>query len=212
MMNTVTVPKRASTTTRRKQTDKESVRDRLIRCGVELCTESGFQATGIELVLRQVGVPKGSFYHYFRSKHEFGLAVIDSYADYFTSKLQRLLSDETVPPLLRLQNFVMEARSGMERHAFRRGCLVGNLGQELAGLDEEFRERLEGVLRIWEHHTAQCFREAQASGDLDENTDVDKLASFFWIGWEGAILRAKLTRSHDPMVLFSELFFEQVAR
>ncbi|MET7794952.1 TetR family transcriptional regulator C-terminal domain-containing protein, partial [Micrococcus luteus] len=25
-------------------------------------------------------------------------------------------------------------------------------------------------------------------------SDCDELASFFWVGWEGAILRARLTR------------------
>lgn len=192
--------------------DKDSVRDRLIRCGVELCTESGFQATGIDGILRRVGVPKGSFYHYFKNKHEFGLAVIDSYADYFTGKLKRLLTDEQVAPLQRLQNFVTEARSGMERYSFRRGCLVGNLGQELAGLDDEFRERLEGVLRVWERHTSLCFREAQVLGHLDGDVSADELAAFFWIGWEGAILRSKLTRSHAPMDLFAKWFFARVAR
>ena len=191
---------------------KNAVRDALIRCGVELCTESGFQVTGIESILRQVGVPKGSFYHYFKNKHEFGLAVIDSYADYFGEKLRRLLDDETVPPLQRLRNFVHDAQRGMERYDFRRGCLVGNLGQELAGLDDEFRERLESVLRSWEQQTADCLNEAQANGELEPGTDVQALAAFFWIGWEGAILRSKLTRSHAPMTLFSELFFDRIMR
>ncbi|TAM90523.1 MAG: TetR family transcriptional regulator [Candidimonas sp.] len=188
-----------------------STRDLLIRAGVEQCTEGGFQMTGIETILRAVGVPKGSFYHYFKSKKAFGLAVVDAYADFFHRKLQRIFSDEQTPPLGRLRNFVSEAVSGMSRYAFRRGCLVGNLGQELAGLDDEFRRRLEEVLRAWEAQTRRCLEQAQAAGELRKEANAGELAEFFWIGWEGAILRAKLTRSARPMHLFSDCFFKQVA-
>lgn len=195
----------------RSQPPKANIRDALIRCGVELCTETGFQVTGIETILRRVGVPKGSFYHYFKNKHEFGMAVIDSYADYFGKKLDRFLTDESFPPLQRLRNFTHNAQAGMARFEFRRGCLVGNLGQELAGLDEEFRMRLENTLRDWERKTASCLDAAKQAGEIAESSDTQELAVFFWVGWEGAILRSKLTRSSAPMVLFADRFFEHIA-
>lgn len=86
-----------------------TARDRLIRTGVELCTQGGFQAMGVEQVLSRAGVPKGSFYHYFRSKKEFGLAVIQAYAEYFCKKLHRVLTNTEKSPLARLQSFVDEA-------------------------------------------------------------------------------------------------------
>lgn len=187
-----------------------TARDRLIRTGVELCTQSGFQAMGIERVLSQAGVPKGSFYHYFRSKKEFGLAVIQAYAEYFCKKLHRVLTNTEQSPLTRLQSFVSEACEGMGRHKFQRGCLVGNVGQEMAALDDEFRQQLESVLKLWEVQTARCLKEAQEAGELSPSYDADRLAEFFWIGWEGAILRAKLTRSPRPMQVFSEEYFARL--
>ncbi|MFZ4708722.1 MAG: TetR family transcriptional regulator, partial [Zwartia sp.] len=32
----------------------------------------------------------------------------------------------------------------------------------------------------------------------------------FWIGWEGAILRSKLTRSVAPLDRFAQIFFGKV--
>lgn len=187
-------------------------RTELVRCGVELCTEKGFQVSGINDLLQRVGAPKGSFYHYFLSKHEFGEAVIDAYAEYFARKLSRHLDDNTRRPLARLADFVDEARKGMTKFDYKRGCLVGNLGQGLSGLDEDFRIRLEAVLRSWERKTAECLREAVESGDLSADYDPETLANFFWIGWEGAILRSKLTRSAAPMQLFADIFFGKVLR
>jgi TetR/AcrR family transcriptional repressor of nem operon len=191
---------------------RRDTRDALIRCGTEMCTERGFQLSGINEILERVGAPKGSFYHFFSSKEEFGEAVIENYAVYFQRKLDRLFSDTSRAPLQRLADFVDEAQKGMARFDFQRGCLVGNLGQELGGLNENFRKRLEAVLLDWEYRTAQCLREAVAAGELDPASDADALAKFFWIGWEGAILRTKLTRTTEPMRLFADMFFEKVLR
>ena len=184
-----------------------ATKEALIRCGVELCTEKGFQVTGIDEVLKRVGVPKGSFYHFFENKQLFGQAVIDAYAEYFQRKLDRTLGDTSHSPLTRLRNFVDEARRGMDKFDCRRGCLVGNLGQELAGLNDSFRVQLEATLMAWQETTAACLREAVAHGELPTGTDTQKLAAFFWIGWEGAILRAKLARNTEPLQTFADYFF-----
>lgn len=191
---------------------REATRERLVRCGIEILTERGFASTGIDEVLKRVGVPKGSFYHYFSSKDDFGLAVIDGYAAYFAAKLDRWLTEEEVRPLQRLENFIADAKEGMTRHEFRRGCLIGNLGQELAATNEEFRPRLEAVFADWQGRIAACLRAAREAGDIAGNADCDQLAAFFWIGWEGAILRAKLVRSNAPLELFARGFFRQLPR
>ena len=201
-------PGRINRKTRAKK--RIDTRTALIRLGTEMCTERGFQVTGIDEVLKRVGVPKGSFYHFFSSKREFGEAVIENYAKYFARKLDRILGDVNRRPLERLAAFTREAQQGVAKYRFRRGCLVGNLGQELGGLDDVFRHRLEAVLLSWQRRTAQCLADALASGELPAGSDVNRLAEFFWIGWEGAILRAKLSRSTAPMEHFAEIFFAKV--
>lgn len=182
-------------------------RERLVRRGIALLTERGFAATGIDAVLKAEGVPKGSFYHYFASKDDFGRAVIDGYAAYFAAKLDRWLLNEARSPLDRFRDFIADAKSGMTRHAFTRGCLVGNLGQELGGTHDGFRGPLEAVFLDWQTRVEDCLRAAQAAGEIAPDADCAALAAFFWIGWEGAILRAKLVRSTQPLDLFADTFF-----
>jgi TetR/AcrR family transcriptional regulator, transcriptional repressor for nem operon len=124
-------------------------KQKLLRSGVAILTEKGFASVGLDELLGSVSVPKGSFYHYFASKDEFGLALIDAYAAYFAAKLDRWFTDETRSPLQRLNDFVVDAKAGMARFEFRRGCLVGNLGQEMGVLPESFRARLHGVFLDW---------------------------------------------------------------
>ncbi|MBZ0216767.1 MAG: TetR/AcrR family transcriptional regulator [Fimbriimonadaceae bacterium] len=189
-----------------------ATRERLIRCGIEILTEKGFASTGIDEILRKVGVPKGSFYHYFASKDDFGQAVIEGYAAYFAAKLDRWLLDDNVSPLSRMRNFVADAKNGMARHDFRRGCLIGNMGQELGTTHADFRDALEAVFCDWQTRITHCLQAAQAEGEIASGADCARLAEFFWIGWEGAILRAKLTRSNAPLDLFAEFFFAGLPR
>ncbi len=190
---------------------RSDTRQALVWCGTELLTERGFQVTGIEEILKRVGVPKGSFYHFFKSKDEFGTAVIENYVAFYARKMDRIFNNTSNTPMARLKEFVENAKRGMTKFEFRRGCLIGNLGQELASLDNEFRERLEAVLVSWEHRVAACLQEAVEVGEISAGSDALALSRFFWIGWEGAILRSKLTRSLAPIDQFVDVYFSKVA-
>lgn len=190
-----------------KKTSKSSENyDQLIRAGLISLTQKGFSSSGIEEILKNAKVPKGSFYYYFKSKEEFGLALIDSYSNYFARKLDKFFLDETLTPVERLEHFIKAARISMARYDFQRGCLVGNLGQEMTILPGSFRQKLIDVFTDWQHRTELCLVEAQKSGLIHSEIDCKTKAEFFWIGWEGAILRAKLERSAAPLDLFSKDF------
>ncbi len=189
-----------------------ATREALLRAGVEVLTEKGFSATGIDEILRRVGVPKGSFYHFFASKEAFGAALIERYAAYFANKLDRSLLRSDISPLAVLRAFVDEAVAGMARHGFQRGCLVGNLGQEMGALPESFRACLLTVFADWQQRVAAVLQRAQAAGELAAEADCPRLAAAFWIGLEGAVLRAKLEQSAAPLTLFAEFFFAGLSR
>jgi TetR/AcrR family transcriptional repressor of nem operon len=183
----------------------------LIRAGLAVLTEKGYSSVGIDEILRAVAVPKGSFYHYFSSKENFGRVLIAEYSDYFARKLDHHFLNAACPPLQRLRNFIEDAKQGMAKHDFRRGCLVGNLGQEMAVLPESFRCQLVDVFRDWQQRMERCLQEAQKAGEIAAAIDCAYLASFFWIGWEGAVLRAKLERRPDALDTFASGFFRLLA-
>jgi TetR/AcrR family transcriptional repressor of nem operon len=186
--------------------DYRETKEILCRAGVAALTEKGFSATGIDEMLKAAGVPKGSFYNFFPSKEAFGAELIARYAQYFANKLDRFFLDESLSPLERLQAFCCNAEKSMERFDFRRGCLVGNLGQEMGALPEAFRVQLADVLRDWQARTERCLEAAKAAGEIGQDVDCARFAAFFWIGWEGAVLRAKLEQSPEPLRIFAQLF------
>lgn len=190
--------------------ENDDTRALLIRSGVELLTEQGFVGSGLDLILKRVGVPKGSFYHYFTSKEAFGLAVLDQYDAYFAKKLDGHLLNRQVAPLDRIEHFVEDAKQGMARHDFRRGCLVGNLEQEVGLLPQSFTPRISAVLANWQNKIAACLEEAKSEGFLDPTANCADLAEMFWIGWEGAVSRAKLVKSTRPLDLLFKQFVNSI--
>ena len=57
----------------------EESRQRLIECAAELFWKNGYSSTGISEILKQTGLPKGSFYFYFKSKDDLATAVTEYY-------------------------------------------------------------------------------------------------------------------------------------
>lgn len=186
--------------------DNQDTKALLIRSGLEHLTEFGFANSGIDPILKKVGVPKGSFYHYFSSKEAFGLAVLNQYALFFAKKLDTFLLDESKPALIRLENFMQSAQQGMARYSFKRGCLVGNLGQEIDLLPESFRPKLNNIFRSWQQRVETCLLQAQQEGSINSDLNCEALAECFWIGWEGAVSRARLVQSGEPLKLYSNYF------
>lgn len=191
---------------------RAETRNRLIRTGAEILCEQSFASMGIEVVLKRAGLSKGSFYHFFASKELFGLEVIQHYAEFFNRKLDRTLKPDGTSALQRLRRYTEDGMEGMARFDFKRGCLIGNLMQELAATQPAFREAITQVLLGWEARITDCLEQAVAEGDLPPSTNVQPYAGFFWTGWEGALMQAKRHQTVEPIAQFVELYFMALPR
>src|SRR5262249_17931269 len=85
---------------------KETTRDALREAGRRVFLERGYNNSGIDAILSEADVPKGSFYYYFPSKEEFGLQVLNRFAQRHEADLDRIFSDTTLRPLERLRRLV----------------------------------------------------------------------------------------------------------
>jgi TetR/AcrR family transcriptional regulator, transcriptional repressor for nem operon len=190
-----------------KRTDK---RKQLIQVGKQIIVQQGFTAASLNDILTNAGVPKGSFYYYFASKEDFGLAIIEDFAQKHQNELQYLLEDQTILPLKRLRNFFDLKIAEIVNCQYTDGCLFGNLAQELSAQNELFRDRLKRVFADWEKSFAQCLKEAYETGEIAGDKNFVDLAKFMVSSWEGAVLQAKVTKSVLPMEIFVKILFQQI--
>lgn len=189
---------------------RRDTRTELITAGMQLFAIQGYNATGIDAVLKLARAPKGSFYHFFSTKEEFGLAVIEQFSSRFLARLDILLSDQALTPLNRLRGFLERGEAQLAQHQCTVGCLIGDLGQELAANNERLRGRLDEIMLSWRARFAACINEAQQAGELPAFFDPHVIASFILSGWEGAVLSAKVMKSTQPVRDFLDTLFETV--
>jgi TetR/AcrR family transcriptional regulator, transcriptional repressor for nem operon len=184
----------------------------LIKAGRQLIVEKGYHNTGIQEVLQTVGVPKGSFYHFFRSKEEFGLAIIDYDARMHDRIVEQYLNNLNLSPLNRLKQYFFFKVEEFETLNYREGCLFGNLSQEMSDQNEQFRLRLQEVTERWRDQFADCIKLAQAVGELSKNHEAQDLAEFCLNSWEGALLQMKVTKSANPLKNHIQFMFGVVLK
>ena len=73
----------------------EESRQRLIACAARLFWKNGYAATGISEILAQAGLPKGSFYFYFKSKDDLAVEVISYYQRILLDQLENISVGKT---------------------------------------------------------------------------------------------------------------------
>ncbi|HQP31631.1 MAG TPA: TetR family transcriptional regulator C-terminal domain-containing protein [Deltaproteobacteria bacterium] len=191
---------------------KETTRATIIREGARLIHKKGFNATGLSDIITAAGVPKGSFYFYFKSKEEFGLAVIDHYAEAITAMIQASVEDAGRPPLHRLSAFMDGFASLFEKMGHTRGCPIGNLMQEMSDLNEAFRNKVGKVYARMAEAITRCLAEAKDSGDITEELDPAQTAQFILDSWEGAIMHMKLVKDNAPLTLCKRMVFDHILK
>ncbi len=191
---------------------KDATRHTIIREGARLVHAKGYNNTGLSDILAGAGVPKGSFYFYFKSKDDFGLAVIDYYREFIRGMGVAYLLDASIPPLERLSNFMDAYRDLFEKMDLRRGCPIGNLMQEMSDLSEDFRAKVGDVYSSMIGFLEQCIVQARSRGDVSVDIDPAEAAQFILNAWEGAIMHMKLAKSTEPLQIFKRMVFERILK
>lgn len=181
----------------------------LMEAGLAMLLEHGYNDLGIQMLLRETGVPKGSFYHHFDSKEDFALQVVDLYMERVHEALRVCAGDVSCAPLDRVRGF-FEMTKGQYRQDGYLGCMLGGLGQELSGVNETFRHRIEACFEEIGGILAGCLEEARSQGDLPPDSDCGAMASLLIDCWEGAALRSRLTRTPEPLDAMLDFYFGRV--
>ena len=173
-------------------------RQHILDTGSRIIAGKGFSCVGLNEILQAAEVPKGSFYHYFKSKELFGQAMLEGFFEGYLGRIDALFATPGMSARERLlcywQQWVETQCEGCDDQK----CLVVKLSAEVADLSEAMRLTLrDGTGRVIDR-LADCV----AAGVADESLpalDPNDTARTLYQLWLGASLLAKLHRDASPL-------------
>ena len=179
----------------------------MLAVGEELFINSSFNSVGLNDILKEAGIPKGSFYHYFASKEDFGMQVIEHYGQQNAAALQMLLDRKDLTAYEKLKTFFQGNIKHYRDIEYCQGCLMANLSQELADVNENLRCKINELSQQMVDLVAGCLAEAEGPELNLAGMKPDEGAQLLMNSWQGAIMKMKLEKSRQPLDTFMRFFF-----
>lgn len=181
-------------------THANDTKERILDAAVGIVLEKGFSGVGINEILKAVNVPKGSFYHWFASKEQFGVELLRYFGRQAQAWTRKWLEKkETLPNAYeRLVAFHEAKISSMIEHDCQQVCLVGKLSAEVSSWSEPMRRQ------VAENHAEiiillrHVIEEGQAQGSIRRSLDAAQAAGILFDVWQGAYLRSTTQIQAQP--------------
>ena len=180
-------------------TKSADTRQQILDTAKDIILGKGFAAAGLNEILSAAGVPKGSFYHYFKSKEQFGDALLENYFDDYLQMLEHLLKDDGSSNSSRLLKFFQTWLDTQSSDATTDKCLIVKLSAEVTDLSEALRITLKNGTDSVIARLTNCVQEGIRKGEFPANLDAKTVTAEIYYMWVGATLLTKVSRTRAAL-------------
>jgi AcrR family transcriptional regulator len=187
-----------------------ATRDRLVFTALKLFGEKGYASTSVQDILKEAGANPGSLYHFFATKQDLLLAVLETYRQGIVPMLLAPAWQGLDDPIERVFALLARYRQALVMTDCLYGCPIGCLALELHEPDPPVRELLAMNFEGWISHVQSCFEAARDR--LPPDADPRRLAVFALSVMEGGVMQARTQRSLETFDLGIEALRDYVTR
>jgi len=170
-------------------------RDRILRTAFQLFHEQGFNATGVATIAREAGVNPGSLYHFFDSKDDLLLAVLEFALDLLGPAVMDPVEASADDAVARVFALLQRYRDGMQRVDCRMGCPIGNMALEVSDGNAKARALVHRNFERWADRVDTWLRD---DARLPASVDRRRLARFVLTVMEGGLMQARAAGTLAP--------------
>lgn len=176
----------------------DNTRQHILETGHRIIAGKGFASVGLNEILKSAGVPKGSFYHYFESKEQYGQALLQEYFDHYLSTIDALFQVEGISGHERLIGYWQGWLDAHGAACTEQKCLVVKLSAEVADLSDAMRITLrDGTDQVLARLT-RLIEAGIADASLPA-LEAKSTAQMLYQLWLGASLLGKLHRNSKAL-------------
>lgn len=193
---------------------KLDTKTRLLEATYSLMLKKGYPSTSVDEICEAAEVSKGSFYHFFKSKQDLALAMLEHHMDGATVAIEQGLDLTGLDGPQRTIRYVKHVEDGAEE-LWRDGCLIGSFALELAETNPEIRQSVSKIFRDLVDHMEQVFVPLCDAHRGADTPPARELAEQFIMVIEGGVVlsRAHHDRRYVPQAIRSfRRYLENLAR
>lgn len=177
----------------------DNTRQHILDIGYGIIAGKGFSSVGLNEILKSAGVPKGSFYHYFESKEQYGQALLEDYFANYLASIDELLQAEATSGHERLMRYWQRWLDKQCAAAcLDQKCLVVKLSAEVADLSDAMRITLRDGTDQIVARIAGLIEAGVADGSLPPLAPLATAQMLYQL-WLGASLLGKLHRNSEAL-------------
>ena len=150
--------------------EKQFNRDDALQRAQRVFWRSGYEHSSMNMLLKGMGIQKGSFYATFKSKHHVLVETLQLYIEQRFTSFQALSAK--APPLAALRRHldeVVEESTGPDRFM---GCFLVNCATELAPKNRAVRDIVTKTLQAHAAFYQALLERAKDAGDLPGDFDA----------------------------------------
>lgn len=182
-----------STTTVNKQAP---AKDRIIQVATNLFYKQGYNATGIQQIIDEAGVSKGTFYTHFKTKDELGLAYMSYRHNFEMTELKAMLN-QIKDPYQKYFQFNTLMREWMKSTEYR-GCAFANMAAEVTDTTSPIRKEAKFHYEAFRAVIRDMVEALVKSNPKYKDLDVPYVADQYMIIQIGALTNAEIYQDTWP--------------
>ena len=172
-------------------------RARIVAAAAPLMVERGVASVSLDEVGRATSTSKSQMYHYFESKDQLVVAVVEHVGDEILAFQGSLLDEmESLDDVERWADAVVAYQR--QGDAFC-GCPLGTLASQLSGDPLHPQRQIERAFATWEELLEKGLTRMVANGRLVTDADPHRLAVSTLAALQGGLLMSKATQDESAL-------------
>ncbi|WP_353172564.1 TetR/AcrR family transcriptional regulator [Acinetobacter rudis] len=177
----------------------EDKRNLILESGFNLVLRKGFVGVGLQEILKNCNVPKGSFYHHFESKEAFGCVLLEHYISDYEQRLEKLWSNDHSAQDKILSYFDAWIYDEQIQCGWAETCLIVKLAAEVSDLSEDMRLIMDTGTKWLVAKIAHLIEQGVQEGSVHIQAQAPDVAQVIYQMWLGAALLSKLQKDKTPL-------------
>jgi len=192
--------------------NKTEKKNEILEASIYLMYLKGYNGTSVKDITDAAGIPKGSFYNYFKDKEQYAIDAINYYDQHISFKIAKMLTNKALSPLDRIKEFFRLGILNVKKQDMKYGCFIGNITQEMGDVNELISAAAAKVDKTRIKLIQENLLEAYQNKELKKEIDLETLANFILNNWQGALVRMKMDSNERPLDDFYTILCEIILK